>query len=127
MSLYLRYSISTPFNGGYSRSDVMLNEKPKYENMYGSTLFWDKHVWTFAHQDLGLMAETGQSRGVMFPMTLQNWTYEDSNKDLEDFNLIPITCVGNFFGFMMTLRFANKSSMSKSHHLYFSGIFLEIN
>ena len=104
---FLRHDILTPFNGGYSRADVITNGKYRYDNVYGSHLYWDTNVWTFANPSLGLMAESGASEGLEWPVSFQNWTFlETISSTTKDFIMVPIQCVSNHCAVRYYIRFS---------------------
>ena len=107
------YSVSTPFNGLYSRTDV-INEfgYPKYVHQNNYEAYFDGEVWTFSHPLLGILSDDGVSGTQIYPLSMQTWSYSDVNGVIMEYQLVPVTCTGKipnmrFFFFKLNIIGSN--------------------
>ena len=88
----------TPFNGGYSRTDEVINGRPTYKSSTGYNAFWDGEAWTFEHSSVGMMAAIGTpgAGAQNYPDKCVDWTFVGLEQYYEKYYDVPIVCRGKF-------------------------------
>jgi hypothetical protein len=98
-------TVKTPFDGSYSRTSEVRNNKPVYQHAFGYQAIWTGMNWQFIDPSLKIGTMNGQDSSVqIYPQDQHDWELVREQNSPINYKNLSITCrKSNFLYFCFFL------------------------